>query len=333
MSPIPSPAGQTNWPNRFFMILAAILTLSLVSCARPHNQSAKILRIGYQKWSTFSILKASGRLSDAFKSKSVTIEWIEFPAGPPLFEALNAGSIDVGHSGDSPPLFAQAANIPFVYFAVSSSSPGSTAILTRQDANIRTANELRGHRVGFAKGTSAHTMILRYLEKNGLSFSEILPIYLSPADGRVALDSGSIDAWAIWDPYLAAAQEGGGGYRTLTTGKGYVEGREFYFASRHFADSQPQLLRDFLAELERVKVWAKANSAQVNRFLSAQTGIPLPVVALAESRRNRYETQSMTATLIAAQQSLADRYFALGLLPKKVSVRGSVIDLTPGRSN
>jgi sulfonate transport system substrate-binding protein len=237
---------------------------------------------------------------------------------------LNAGSVDLGHSGDSPPVFAQAANIPFVYLAVSSSSPESTAILVRPEANIRVASDLRKHRIGFTKGTSAHTMVLRYLEKNGLSFSEITPVYLSPADGRVALDSGSIDAWAIWDPYRAAAQEG---YRTLTTGKGYVDGREFYFASRQFAESQPQRVKDFLTELESVKAWAKANSAEVNRFLSAQTGIPLQAVALAESRRNRYETQSMTAPLVAAQQTLADRYFALGLLPKRIDVQGAVFNL------
>ncbi len=272
-------------------------------------------------------------MAETLKLKGTKVEWIEFLAGPPLFEALNAGSIDLGHSGDSPPLFAQAANIPFVYFAASSSSPESSAILLRPGTNIRSARDLQGRRVGFAKGTSAHTLVLRYLEKNGLSFSEITPIYLSPADGRAALDSGSIDAWAIWDPYLAAAQEGGGGYRTLTSGKGYVDGREFYFASQSFADRQPQLINDFLTELEHIKGWAKANSVEVNHFLSAATGIPLPAVELAESRRNRYETQPMSAALIEAQQSLADRYFAIGLLPKKIAVNAAVLDWAHEGSN
>jgi sulfonate transport system substrate-binding protein len=317
----------------FPVLLTAVILLTSIGCTQRTTDHSETIRIGYQKWSTFSILKTSGKLAEAFQSKGIKLEWIEFPAGPPLFEALNAGSIDLGHSGDSPPLFAQAANIPFVYFAVSSSSPESTAILVRPAANIRNAGDLRGHRVGFAKGTSAHTLVLRYLEKNGLLFSDITPMYLSPADGRAALDSGSIDAWAVWDPYLAAAQEGGGGYHTLTTGKGYVTGREFYFASRSFAEKQPQHIKDFLIELERIKGWAKANSAEVNRFLSTETGIPLSAVALAESRRNRYETQFLTAALIQAQQSLADRYFAIGLLPKKIDVHAAVLDLANERSN
>jgi sulfonate transport system substrate-binding protein len=172
-------------------------------------------------------------------------------------------------------------------------------------------------------------MILRYLEKNGLSLSEISQIYLPPADGRAALEAGSIDAWSIWDPYLAVAQEGGG-YRELTTGKNYVDGREFYLASRRIVESQPQLVKDFLTELESVKAWAKEHSAEVNRFLAADTGIPLSAVDLAESRRHRYETQSMTGDVIASQQSLADRYFELGLLPKRIDVKAAVWDLIEG---
>ncbi len=308
-------------------ILAALILTSLSGCARAPNQPNQTLRIGYQKWGTFSILKASGELVRSFEPKGIRVEWIEFPSGPPLLEALNAGSIDLGHTGDSPPLFAQAADIPFVYFAASSASPESSAILVKRESKIRRPADLRGRRVGFAKGTSAHTMVLRYLEKNGLSLSDITPVYLPPADGRVALEAGSIDAWSIWDPYLAAAEEGGG-YRALTTGKGYVDGREFYLASRRIAENQPQRLKDFLSELVHVKSWAKARPNEVNRFLAAETGIALGAVSLAEARRNRYDTEAMTPELIASQQSLADRYLELGLLPKKIDVRAAVLPAT-----
>jgi sulfonate transport system substrate-binding protein len=88
-----------------------------------------------------------------------------------------------------------------------------------------------------------------------------------------------------------------------------------------------------LAELESVKAWAKRHSADVNRFLSADTGIPLTAVDLAESRRRRYETQAMTEDVIASQQSLANRYFSIGLLPKKIDVKTDVWDLTHNGSN
>jgi sulfonate transport system substrate-binding protein len=299
--------------------------MSLYGCSRTGDRSTSTLRIGYQKWGTLSVLKASGVLVKSFEPKGIRVEWIEFPAGPPLLEAINADSIDIGHAGDSPPLFAQAADIPFVYFAASSASPQSSAILVKRESGMQFPTDLRGRRIGFAKGTSAHTMVLRCVENNGLSLSDITPIYLPPADGRVALETGSIDAWSIWDPYLAAAEEGGG-YRELTNGKGYVDGREFYLASRRFAERRPQLLKEFLAELVRVKAWAKARPDEVNRFLAEETGIPLKAVATAEARRNRYETQAVTEDLVASQQSLADRYLELGLLPKKINVRAAVLD-------
>jgi sulfonate transport system substrate-binding protein len=314
-------------------ILTLIVVLPALSgCAHRANGNARTLRIGYQKWGTFSILKASGKLAEAFRSQGIRLEWIEFPAGPPLFEALNAGSIDLGHAGDSPPLFAQAANIPFVYFAVSSSSPESSGILVKNESSIHRAADLQGRRIGFAKGTSGHTLVLLYLEKNGMTFSDVTPIYLPPADGRAALESGAIDAWSIWDPYFAMTQQIGG-YRPLTSGKGFVDGREFYFASRHIMDTQPQLVRDFRAELESVKTWAMRHTADVNRFLAADTGIPVSAVSLAESRRNRYQTQSLTPDVIASQQSLADRYFKLGLLPKQIDVKADVLNVTPDGGN
>jgi sulfonate transport system substrate-binding protein len=306
-------------------LLAAFTLTVLQGCAHPSNGLTKTLRIGYQKWGTFSILKASGELSKAFAPKGIQVEWIEFPAGPPLLEALNAASIELGHTGDSPPLFAQAADIPFVYFAASSASPESSAILVKRDSRIQRPADLRGRRVGFAKGTSAHTMVLRYLDKNGLSLSDITPMYLPPADGREALETGSIDAWAIWDPYLAAAEDAGN-YRELTNGKGYVGGREFYLASRRIAQDHPQILKEFLNELEHIKSWARARPDEVNRFLADETGIPLRAIAVAEARRDRYDTESVSGELIASQQSLADRYLELGLLPKRIDVKAAVFE-------
>lgn len=294
---------------------------ALSGCSR---QAQGDLRIGYQKGGTFAILKASGAMERNPRLQAVRVAWKEFSAGPPLLEALNAGSVDIGHAGDSPPLFAQAAGVPFLYFAASSASPKTAGILVREDSPIRKASDLRGKRVGFGRGTSAHTMVLRYLDANQLQFSDIQPSFLPPAAGREAIESGSIDAWAIWDPFLAAAEEGGR-YRKLTTGEGYVEGREFYFTSRTFAERSPDLLKEFLADLNRMKDWAKSRPADVIRLMVKETGIPEKAIALAESRRNRYDTEPLTEALIAQQQAIADRYLDLQVLPRRIDVRAAVL--------
>lgn len=311
--------------RRTFLNIATTSLAWLAGCVR---QPARQLRIGFQKGGTFAILKASGSLERNPKLRNVQLSWIEFAAGPPLLEALNAGSLDVGHAGDSPPLFAQAAGVPFLYFAASSASPKTSGILVRHDSPIHQAADLKDKRIGFGRGTSAHTMVLRYLEKQGIPVSEIRPSYLPPAAGREAMENGSIDAWAIWDPFLAAAEEGGR-YRKLTTGEGYVEGREFYFTSRAFVERSPDLLNEFLAELNRMKDWAKSRPDEVIRLLVKETGIPENAIRLAESRRNRYDTEPITDALIENQQAIAERYFELQVLPKRINVASAVLPTKP----
>lgn len=305
------------WATTLAALLAGWVGLLPIGCAP--TESTPALRVGYQKWGTYSILKGSRRLEAA----GLHVEWFEFPSGPPLLEALNAGSLDLGHAGDSPPLFAQAAGIPFVYVAASSPSPDSSAILVRSGSSIRDAAGLRGKKVGFTKGTSGHTLVIRALEAAGLNIAEIETIYLSPADGRVAFESGSIDAWSIWDPYLAAA-ENSGTVRRIAGGRGLVVGREFYLASKSAAEKRSADITAFFRELTGAKDWAKDRRVEVTRLLAEQTGIAPAAVDLAESRRSRYDTVPINDELIAEQQTLADRYFELGLLAKAIDVRAAV---------
>ncbi|QJX01133.1 Alkanesulfonate ABC transporter substrate-binding protein SsuA [Frigoriglobus tundricola] len=307
------------------MALGAILVALPAGCGSSDpSADGDALRIGYQKWGTYSLLKASGALEPKAREYGLRVEWVEFPAGPPLLEALNAGSLDLGHAGDSPPLFAQAAGVPFVYVAASSPSPESSAIVVRADSALREPRDLKGKRIGFVKGSSAHTMVVRVLERNGLAVGDVTPVYLAPADARAALEGGSIDAWSIWDPYLAAAEVAGGA-RRVADGRGYVTGREYYFASKAFAEKRPEVVRAFLTELTRVKDWAKERPGEVNRMLADQTGIALGAIEKAESRRNRYDTGPITDALVAEQQTIADRYVQLGLLPHKIDVRAAVV--------
>lgn len=312
-------------------VTVAVALLAAVPGCGPSTAGGpdRVLRVGYQKWGTYSILKASGGLDPEMAALGLRVEWVEFPSGPPLLEALNAGSIDLGHSGDSPLVFAQAAGVPFAYIAASSPSPDTFAILVRKDSAVRTVPDLKGKKIAVTKGSSGHTMAVRGVEQNGLSFADLEPVYLSPADGRVALESGAVDAWAIWDPYFASA-EVAGNVRPLVTGRGCVSGREFYFASRRLLADKPDAVRVFFRAMTQAKEWAQARRPEVARLLAAQTGIDLAAVELGEGRRNRYNTGPITDELIAEQQAIADRYVELGLISGKIDVRAAVAELPPG---
>src|SRR5262249_52267837 len=132
------------------------------------------------------------------------VKWSEFQFGPPMMEALGAGAIDFGEVGDMPPIFAQAAGQRFVYAA---RMPGSQhAMLVPEGSAIRTVADVKGKKVAVARGSSAHNVTVRLLEKAGLAFADIVPAYMPPADASAAFSRGSVDAWVVWDPYYALAE-------------------------------------------------------------------------------------------------------------------------------
>jgi len=181
-------------------------------------QTPKELRIGYQKNGVLVIARQQAALEKHFAPLGTSISWNDFPAGPPLLEAMNAGSIDFGQVGDTPPIFAQAANAKIVYVAGQPITNGQ-GILVKLGSAIRTLADLKGKRIGFTKGSSAHNVVVMVLEKAGLQYSDITPVYLSPPDGAAAFARDSIDAWVVWDPYFAIGETRGGGRMPARSGK------------------------------------------------------------------------------------------------------------------
>src|SRR6202020_2783998 len=165
------------------------------------------------------------------------VSWTEFPSGPPLLEALNVGAIDFGVAGETPPIFAQAAGAPLVYLAYDPPAPQGEAILVPKDSPIKSVAELRGKKVALNKGSNVHFLLVKLLEKAGVNYRDIDTIFLTPADARAAFERGSVDAWAIWEPFFAAAQRQTGA-RILADGNGVVSNHQFFLASRSYASKQ-----------------------------------------------------------------------------------------------
>jgi sulfonate transport system substrate-binding protein len=169
-------------------------------------EERRVLRIGYQKYGTLTLLKGRGTLDQRLAAQGIAVKWTEFPAGPVLLEGLNVGSIDFGTVGEAPPIFAQAAGANLVYVANEPPAPASEAIVVPKASTLSSLAELKGRKVALNKGSNVHYLLVRALEKAGLKYGDITPVYLPPADARAAFERGSVDAWVIWDPFLAAAQ-------------------------------------------------------------------------------------------------------------------------------
>ncbi|NTV11636.1 MAG: sulfonate ABC transporter substrate-binding protein [Zoogloea sp.] len=329
---MPQPEERTITMRTFHRArrrtLAILIGLGLVGANLPAHAADKPaareqLRIGYQKYGTLIILKARGTLERRLAASGVEVKWVEFPAGPQLLEGLNVGSIDIGTVGEAPPIFAQAAGADLVYVANEPPAPKGEAILVRKDSPIRSVKELKGRRVAFNKGSNVHFLLVKALEKAGLQYKDIEPVYLPPADARAAFERGSVDAWVIWDPFLAAAEKQLGA-RPIADGTGIVSNHQFYVASRPYAEHHPEVVTAIVEELARIDDWGKKNIGEVATFLSSQIGLDFATVELAAARSS-YGVRPIDAKVVAEQQKIADAFHDLKLIPKKLAIRDVVL--------
>lgn len=281
----------------------------------------KEIRIGYQKTGVLVIARQQAVLEKKFAARQIGIKWIEFTSGPPLLEAMSAGSVDLGSVGDTPPIFAQVANANVVYVAGSAITNGQ-GILVPANSTIQAIADLKGKRVGFTKGSSAHNVVIATLEKAGLTWSDITPVYLTPPDAVPAFANGSIEAWAVWDPYFAIGEKRQNG-RILVNAYEVARTNSFYLANKDFAHSHGRETRDVIDGLAEAARWAEANRAEVAAALAAVTGVPLEVQTVAANRAS-FLIGPVTDEIITTQQAVADRFHKLGLIPKPVVVRDAV---------
>ena len=293
-------------------------TSAATSVASSKSQQSNVIRIGYQKYGTLTLLKSRGDLEKRLASQSTSVQWIQFPAGPQLLEALNAGSIDFGHTGEAPPIFAQAAGAPLVYVANEPPNPKGEAILVPKDSPIQDVAGLKGKKVVFNKGSNVQYLVVEALTAAGLKYSDIKPIYLPPADARAAFEQGSVDAWAIWDPFFTVAKRATGA-RILKDGEGLVANREFYLAAKPFNDQYSDRIKAILEELQKVDEWAATQPTEVAKLLSPELGIDVPTLEEI-SRRRPYGVQPVTGEVVTYQQKVADTLLDLKLLPKPIKI-------------
>ena len=190
--------------------------------------------VGYQKAGLLGVAKQQGVFEQRLKPLGVeAVRWSEFKLGPPMMDAISAGAIDFGWVGDAPAIIAQSTGAKFVYTACMPAS--QHGLLVQEGSTLRSLADIKGKKIAFARGTSAQNLMLRLLDKAGLAYGDIVPVYLSPADASAALARGDVDAWAIWDPFFAQAEHRQK-MRAIATTKDIVNGNSVYVANPDFCE-------------------------------------------------------------------------------------------------
>lgn len=306
------------------IVLRTLIFSGALILSNAYADNPNTLRIGYQKSSSIlTLLKADGSFEKQLGFKGVDVKWVEFPAGPQLLEGLNVGSIDFGYVGEAPPIFAQAAGASFVYVGYQTPAPKAEAILVPKDSPIKKVTDLKGKKVALNKGSNVHYLLIKVLEKHGLKYSDVQPVFLAPADARAAFEKGSVDAWAIWDPFQAAAEIQIGA-KELANGVGTVNNVNYFLASRPYAEKNPAVIKALFAAISEQGAWITKNKKAAAEALAPIQGLTPDVIELSISRYHN-DILPINSKILADQQKVADVFYELKLIPQPIVVKDAVL--------
>ncbi|WP_151791630.1 sulfonate ABC transporter substrate-binding protein [Acinetobacter soli] len=315
--------ASSSW-FKFSVIAAGITSMMMLSgCAKEQKQALTTLNIGFQKYGLLPIVKQRGDLEQALKAQGIQVKWVEFPAGPQLLEGLNVGSVVFGESGEAPPIFAQAASPNLVYVANQPAAPNAEALIVQKNSPIQSIQDLKGKRVALNKGSNVHYLLLKLLEKNQLTLQDIQVVYLPPADARAAFEKGAVDAWVIWDPFFAAAEQQIGA-RVLATGQNLVSNHQFYLADRKFAEQHPEVLKTVVQQLNQTTEWVKTHQDDAARLLEKPTALDFNILKTSISRMG-FGVTPLSSDVIQQQQYVADAFYQQKLIPQPLKIQDAIL--------
>ncbi|WP_058911246.1 aliphatic sulfonate ABC transporter substrate-binding protein [Entomohabitans teleogrylli] len=280
------------------------------------------LRIGYQKFGNLGMLKARQTLEQALAPLNVDVLWSEFPAGPQLLHALQHHDIDFGATGEVPPIFAQASGSSLQYVAWEPPAPDSVALVVPQTSSIRAPEDLRGKRIAVNRGSNVHWLLMQLLDEAGLSQDEVRIVYTPPRIPLTPSDYRAVDAWMMWDPLLSDALSEGT-LRVVANGQRRVNNHLFYLASREWAGQNQDVMPLLLAALQQSGQFIDRERRQAAALLAGELNLSAAALEQALARRS-HQTQTMDSQIVREQQRIADRFYALGLIPTPVRIRDAV---------
>jgi sulfonate transport system substrate-binding protein len=269
------------------------------------------LRVGTYKGNWRALLAAA-----QLPATPYSVDWRELNNGTLHIEAIAADTLDLGFGSEIPALFAarQQASVRFV--ALVREDLNNLVTVARGATPIRAVADLKGRRVGYARGTIAHYFLSSQLAEAGLTMSDIVSAHLAPADALQAFVRGDIDAWAIWgyNGQLARLQHGG---RVVKTANGYASGNFPIFANpQALADARREAaIGDFLLRLRRAYLWANTHYLDFAKAQSAETRVAVgDLVELWNQRSTDYALLPASAQAAAAHQQVADVFLQAGVL-------------------
>ncbi|WKN20263.1 ABC transporter substrate-binding protein [Azotobacter vinelandii] len=306
-------------PFRQALAMAALLLLGhAAQAAEPVDLGKVTLVLGDQVRNLRSLVEAAGVLEDA----PYAYRWANFQGAAPLFEAQRAGAVDTSYAGDLPVLAAAAGGVPLKIIATNIGFGSSNGLLVQADSPLRRVADLKGRSVvvSSARGSISQHLLYAALEEAGLRRDEVTVKFVLPTDASAAFNSGQIESWAVFDPYLGTAERNGA--RLLRNGEGLTTALSFVTATESsLADpAKRAAIADVVRRFAKARQWAIDHPQEYARVYAELTHLPPETAALIAGRGSK-GLRPVSAADLDTVQKVADLFHEEKILPKPVDVR------------
>jgi sulfonate transport system substrate-binding protein len=327
------------------MVVAVATVLAACSSSTTSSHGAlstpSASTAAHPEWSqyTFTIGDNGGdggeelaKVTGAFDGAPYKVKYARFDYGPPLVQAAASGDIDLGSVGTVPPITGAARQYGFKIVATQRGADPTKAaenILVPKDSPIQSLADLRGKRIAVPQGSSAHGLALLALKSVGLTPKEVQLVYLSPAAGASAFNTGKVDAWSIWDPQSSIAV--GQGARIIAKGVPPIDQSNNYYVATDKSLNDPvrrAALADVLTRVARIFNWAQQNPDEYATAIAKETGVPQKD-ARATVDAFPFKITQFLPEDVKAEQALSDAFFEAGEIKKKVDLTTISDNLLP----
>jgi len=178
----------------------AVCVGSAFTSPRASAESPLPITIGYQTTTDWLLLVA--RDLKLFEKAGLAPTYVEFVAGLPMIAAARSGSIDLASLGSVPFLIGLSQGVDWVLIGINPEGAYAEGLIARKDSGIDTPADLKGKRIGFFKGSSAHYGVMMTLRQYGLHPDQVTLLHMSPAEQLQALTNKEIDASMVWEPWI-----------------------------------------------------------------------------------------------------------------------------------
>lgn len=319
---------STTTLARFRSVVIALTLLGLISlaCGGTATSASEVDQITLD-WAYYNpvslVVKDQGVLEETLSADGITVNWVQSAGSNKAIEFLNSGSVQFGSTAGAAALLARVNGSP-ITSVYSYSRPEWTALVTNGDSDINTVVDLAGRSVAVTRGTDPYIFLLRALADNGLTESDIEVVLLQHADGKNALVTGQVDAWAGLDPMMAQAELEDGArlfYRAPDLNTWGVLNVDEQFAADH-----PELVEAVIAAYEKGRIWALEHPDDLRAILAEAAGLSEEIAAR-QLERTDFSTpgigQVQRDTILGAGMALQSS----GVIPAEVDVAQTVEDL------